>query len=62
MSGLKEGVRQGPAAQSRELCSMLCGSLDAREVWGRMDAWIYMTESLCSPPETITTLLIGYVK
>ena len=26
--------------------------------WGRMDT--YMAESLCCPPETITTLLIGY--
>ena len=41
---------------------MLCGSLDARGVWGRMDTWMYMAESLCCPPETITTLLIGYVK
>ena len=39
----------------RELCSMLCGRLAGRGVWGRMDTCIYMTES-----ETITTLLIGY--
>ena len=25
-----------------------------------MDAYICMAESLCCPPETITTLLIGY--
>ena len=25
-----------------------------------MDTFIYMTESLCCSPETITTLLIGY--
>ena len=31
-----------------------------RGVWGRMDTRIYMAESLCCPPETITTLLIGY--
>ena len=30
-------------------------------VWGRMDTCsICMAESLCCPPETITTLLIGY--
>ena len=39
---------------------MLCGSLDGRGVWGRMDRCICMAESLCCPPETITTLLIGY--
>ena len=44
----------------RELCSMLSGSLDGREGRGRMDTCICMTESLHCPPETITTLLIGY--
>ena len=39
---------------------MLCGSLDGRGVWGRMDTCIRMAESLHCPPETITTLLIGY--
>ena len=39
---------------------MLCGSFDGRGVWGRMDRCICMAESLCCPPETITTLLIGY--
>ena len=29
-------------------------------VWGRMDTCIFMTESLCCPSETVTTLLIGY--
>ena len=29
-------------------------------VWWRMDTCICMAESLCYPPETITTLLIGY--
>ena len=43
-----------------ELCSMLCGSLDGRGVWGRMDTCICMAESLHSLPEFITTLLIGY--
>ena len=36
------------------------GSLDGRGVWGRMDTCVCMTESLHCPPETITTLLIGY--
>ena len=43
-----------------ELCSMLCGSLDERQVWGRMDTCICMTESLHCSPETATTLLIFY--
>ena len=29
--------QQGPTVQHRELCSMLCGSLDGRGDWGRMD-------------------------
>ena len=29
-------------------------------VWGRMDARLCMTASLCCPLEIITTLLIGY--
>ena len=29
-------------------------------VWGSMDTCICMSESLCCPPETITTLLISY--
>ena len=38
---------------------MLCGSLDGRGVWGRMDTCICMAESLCSSPEITTTLLIS---
>ena len=30
------------------------------ECGGKMDIYILMAESLCCPPETITTLLIGY--
>ena len=40
---------------------MLCGSLDGREVWGRMDECICMAESLCCALEMIATLLVGYV-
>ena len=39
----------------REFCSVLCGSLDGRGVGSR----ICMAESLCCPPETVTTLLIN---
>ena len=45
----------------RELYSMLYGSLDGREVSGRLDACICMVESLCCPPETITSLLPNYI-
>ena len=34
--------QQGPTVQHRELCSMLCGSLDGRGVWGRIDMCICM--------------------
>ena len=43
-----------------ELCSMLCGSLDVRGVWGRMDTRMCTAESLHCSFETNTTLLIGY--
>ena len=43
-----------------ELCLVLCGSLDGRRVWGRMDMCICMAESLCCSSGTITTLLISY--
>ena len=52
--------QQRPAGQNRELCSMFCGSLDGRGVWGRMDTCIWMAESLCCPPEVVTTLWISY--
>ena len=35
---------------------MLCGSLDRREVWERMDTCICMAESLHFSPEMITIL------
>ena len=44
-----------------ELCSMLCGSLDGRGVWGRMDTCMYMAESLCCSHETIRTLFINWL-
>ena len=38
----------------------VCGSLHGRGVWKRMDTCICMAKSICCPPETITTLFIGY--
>ena len=46
--------QQGPPVQHRDLCSVLCDSLDGRGVWGRMDTRVFMAESLCGSPETIT--------
>ena len=44
-----------------ELCSMSCGSLDGRGIWGRMDTYICMAESFYwSPEATWPCLLIGY--
>ena len=39
---------------------MLSDSLDGSGVLGRMDTCVCMTESLCCPPETVTTLLLDY--
>ena len=33
---IKMDNQQGPTVQPMELCSMLCGILDGRGVWGRM--------------------------
>ena len=45
---------------SRERCSVLCGSLDGRGFGGEWTHGYCMAESLWCPPETITTLLIGW--
>ena len=50
---------QWPIVQHRELCSVVCGSLDVRGVWERMDMCICVAKSLCCPPKTITILLIS---
>ena len=42
-----------------EFCSMLCGSLDGRGVWGRMDTCICMAETLHCSPETATILFVS---
>ena len=46
---------KGPTVQHREFCSMLCGSLGGRGIWGRMDTCICTAGSLCCAPETITS-------
>ena len=47
--------------RAQEFCSVLCGSLDERGVWGKSGyTYICVAESLCRPPETIT-LLISYI-
>ena len=43
-----------------EVCSMLCGSLDGRGVWGKIDTWMCMAGSLYYSQDAIITLLIGY--
>ena len=53
----KIGNQEGPTIWHVELCSMLCGSLDGRGIWERMDTGIRMAESLRCSPET---LLISY--
>ena len=47
-------------AEHKEHCLMLCGSLDGRRMWGRMDTCVCTAESLCCSPKTIATLLTGY--
>ena len=54
------GNQQGPTVQHREPASILCASLDGRGVWGRIDPYICMAESLRCSPESTTTLLISY--
>ena len=43
-----------------EFCSMLCGTMDGRGVWGRMETCTCLDESLSCSPEITATLLIGY--
>ena len=52
--------KQKPIVSHMELCSMLRASLDRGGVWGRMDPWIRMANSLPCSPEAIRTLLISY--
>ena len=43
-----------------ELSSMLCGNLDGRGVWRRMNTCICMAESHHYSPETTIALLFNY--
>ena len=52
--------QQRPTVQHRELCSVLRGSVGGRGVWGTMDTYVHMAESLRCSPETFTALFIGY--
>ena len=45
---------------TKNSAQQLCGNLDGRGVWGRMDTCICMAESLHCSPETTTILLISY--
>ena len=49
-------IQQGPTVYHRELCSILCGSVDGKGIEWNMDT----CKSLGCSPETITILLIGY--
>ena len=48
----------GPTGEHRELCSLLCDSLDGRGVWRRMDTCMCVAELLCCSPNTITSLIV----
>ena len=39
----------------------VCGRLDGRGAWGRMDPCTCMTESLPCLPETITTVFVNWL-
>ena len=56
----KMDSREGPTMEHEETCSMLCGRLDGRRVWGRMDTCICTAEFLRCSPETVRTLLIDH--
>ena len=55
----QKGLWKGPTVPHREPYSMSFGSLDGRGVCGRTNTCIGVAESLCHPPETITTLLLA---
>ena len=57
-----EGRKEGLTTQHQELCSMLRGHLDGRGLWGSMDICVCVAESLCCPPETVTTLSTGCIQ
>ena len=47
--------------QHTELCSTLCGSLDGRGAWGRLDTCMCVAECFPCSPGTISAFFIGYV-
>ena len=55
---LKMDNEQVPTVQHRELSSMLCGSLDGRGVWGRMDTCICMAEI----DENLSYIKLSYIR
>ena len=57
---LRPLMRRVDSLEKTLICSMLCGGLEGRGAWGRVDTYISMAESLRCPPEAITTVLIGY--
>ena len=44
-----------PAVLHRELCSMLCGYLNGKEIQKKGDICIHLVDSLCCTAETNTT-------
>ena len=56
---LKTDHQQGPDVEHRELCSLLCGSLDGRGVWEKVETYMCMAESLCYSSGSIITLLVN---
>lgn len=50
-----------PILSLMELCSKFCAGPDWRADLGRMGTWVIYTESLGPSPETMATLLSGYV-
>ena len=54
------GIEPKPMPIAVEAGVLTTGPPGKSGVWGRMDTCICMAEALCSAPEPITTLLIGY--
>ena len=50
---------QGPTAQHRELYNVMWKP-GWEEIWLRIDTFVCIPESLCCPPEMVTTWLIGH--
>ena len=52
--------QQGATVWHMELHSVLCGSLEGRGIWERIDTCICTAESLRCSPAAVIALLIGY--